>query len=186
MSELREAIAAATSTLVCTPSDAADCAGLLSAAGPETTVLWVTYASATSACIRHYRADGGAGELSVIAVGEAGASAPSGVSVERVSAREDLTGLGILLSRKLTSHDDVVVCFDSLTALLRHVDHETAYEFLNAVTAHLYEADASAHFHLDPSAHDDEVVGALASLFDVIAEWRDRAWRVRTRKLFQN
>lgn len=185
MSELREVVGAATSTLVCAPSDASGWGDLLVGAGPETTVVWVTYTSSPGVCFETYRADGGDWELSVIAVGEEAAASAPDVPVETVSAREDLTGLGILLSRTLTANDDVIVCFDSLTALLEYVDHETAYEFLNAVTGQLYAADAAAHFHLDPAAHDRQAVGMLASLFDVIVEWDDGDWTVRTRGLLR-
>jgi len=184
MSALRDAVGSATATLVYAPGCERGCLDLLSAASVETTVVWVTYTRSPSECAEQFRAAGGEGTLAVIAVGEAAEpSSPLGVSVETVSTPEDLTGLGILLSRKVNTHDDVVVCFDSLTELLRHVDHETAYEFLNAVTGHLYAADARAHFHLDADVHDDEAVGALGSLFDAVAEHRDGAWAVRTRKL---
>lgn len=184
MSELRDAVGPATATLVSAPSSREACPDLLSMAGPETTVVWVTYTRSPSDCAERFREAGGAGTLAVIAVGEAAApSAPPGVSVETVSTPEDLTGLGILLSRKVSDHEDVVVCFDSLTELLRHVDRETAYEFLNAVTGHLYAADARAHFHLEAGAHDEETVGTLGSLFDAVAERRDGQWTVRTRSL---
>lgn len=184
MSELRDAVGTATATLVYAPGCERGCLDLLSTAGAETTVVWVTYSRSPLGCVERYREAGGEGTPAVIAVGEAAAApAPPGASVETVSTPGDLTGLGILLSRKVNTHDDVVVCFDSLTAVLRHVDHETAYEFLNAVTGHLYAADARAHFHLDADAHDDEVVGALESLFDAVVERRDGEWAVRTRTI---
>jgi len=160
---------------------------LLSATTPETTVLWVTYSRPPSACIETFRAADASGSLSVIAVGDmpvetAGAD---DVTVKSVSTPDDLTGLGITLSQALSTHDDAVVCFDSLTAALQYVDTETAYEFLNALTGHLYAADARAHFHLDPTAHDTTTVDALASLFDAVVERRGGTWSVRRRGLLQ-
>jgi KaiC/GvpD/RAD55 family RecA-like ATPase len=163
------------------------CLELLSAATAETTVLWVTYSRSPSDCLERYRESGGAGSLSVIAVGDMPTDTPrdSAVTVKSVSTPDDLTGLGITLSQALSTHDDAIVCFDSLTVLLQYVDTETAYEFLNAVTGHLYAADARAHFHLDPSAHDSQTVDALASLFDVIVDRDDGEWSVRRRRLLR-
>ena len=190
MASLRETIGAARTTLVCAPSMGTEsgCPELLSAADDDSTVLWVTYTHPPSACVEAYReAYDTDADLSVIAVGDmATESAPDAVTVEAVSTPDDLTGLGITLSQMLSAHDDVVVCFDSLTVLLQYVDRETAYEFLNAVTGHLYATDATAHFHLDPSALDTETIDALASLFDAVAEREDGEWSVRKRKLLHS
>jgi len=189
MGTLREAVGDATSALVCTSSVGPEDSGveLLSAATPETTVLWVTYTSPPSACIDRFRAADASGSLSVIAVGDMPTDAPEtdDVTVKSVSTPDDLTGLGITLSQALSSHEDAVVCFDSLTVLLQYVDTETAYEFLNAFTGHLYAADARAQFHLDPSAHDRRTIDALASLFDAVVEGEGGDWSARRRRLLQ-
>jgi KaiC/GvpD/RAD55 family RecA-like ATPase len=191
MDSLREHVDTATTTLVCVPSMGTEsrCADLLAAAGDDSTVLWVSFTRPPSACVEAYRAgyDTDA-ELSVIAVGDTAPAdaTPASVTVETVSTPDDLTGLGITLSQALSAHDDVVVCFDSLTVLLQYVDRETAYEFLNAVTGHLYATDATAHFHLDPAALDTETIDALASLFDAVAEREDGEWSVHKRKLLHS
>jgi hypothetical protein len=194
MSALRELVGDAATTLLCAPSMSSTdgCRELLSAAGAGTTVLWVSYTRSPEACVERYREAvdaGGNGDgpsLSVITVGdtatETDSTAPSDVTVQTVSTAKDLTALGVMLSQTISDHEHVVLCFDSLTVLLQYVDRETAYEFLNAVTGHLYAADASAHFHLDPTAHDRRTVDALASLFDAIAEREDGEWSVRTRR----
>lgn len=183
MSDLRAAVGDATTTLVC--ASAGDgCTELLPAVTADTTVLWVTYTHSPETCIERYCGDG---SLSVIAVGEAASGGdvePDSVTVRTVSTPGDLTRLGITLSQTLTDRKDTVVCFDSLTALLQYVDCETAYEFLNAVTGHLWAADATAHFHLDSTAHDTQTVDALASLFDAIAAPSDDGWSARTRISF--
>lgn len=195
MSALREVVGDAATTLVCTPSMSSTdgCQSLLSDADEETTVIWVSYTRSPAACAEQYREamdrdgdrDGDGPSLLVIAVGDTApdTSEPSGVSVQTVSAAQDLTGLGVTLSQTISAHEDVVLCFDSLTVLLQYVDRETAYEFLNAVTGHLYAADARAHFHLDPTAHDRRTVDALASLFDAFVERDDGEWAVRKRGL---
>jgi len=187
MRTLREAVGDATSALVCTSSMGPEhnCVELLSSTTAETTVLWVTYSRPPSACIETFREADASGSLSVIAVGDMPTETDEAddVTVKSVSTPDDLTGLGITLSQALSAHDDAVVCFESLTVLLQYVDTETAYEFLNALTGHLYAADARAHFHLDPAAHDTQTTDALASLFDAIVERQDGEWSVRRRKL---
>jgi len=189
MRTLRETVGDVTSTLVCTSSMGSEdsCGELLSTTTPETTFLWVTYTRPPSACIDQFRAAGTPGSLSVIAVGDMPALTPGtdDVSVRSVSTPEDLTGLGITLSQALSTHEDAVVCFDSLTVVLQYVATETAYEFLNALTGHLYAADARAYFYLDPTAHDTQTVEALSSLFDAIVEREDDGWSVRRQRLLQ-
>ena len=189
MGTLREAVGDATAALVCTSSMGPEdgCVALLSATTTETAVLRVTYTRPPAACVETFRRTDASGSLSVIAIGDTPTvtEVADDVTLKSVSTPDDLTGLGITLSRALSTHEDAVVCFDSLTALLQHVDRETAYEFLNALTGHLYAADASAHFHLDPGAHDARTVDALASLFDAIVEREDGKWTVRQRRLLQ-
>ena len=191
MCDLPAEICASGTTLVCAPSMRGEdgggpiCTELLGAHGDDRTVLWVTYTRSPSACIGSVSDGAGAPSFSVIAVGEtatANGDVPEAVSVETVSAPADLTGLGVTLSQTLSGADDVTLCFDSVSALLQYVDRETAYEFLHAVTGQLYAAGATAHFHLDPTAHDRQTVDALASLFDAIVDLRDGGRSVRMRR----
>lgn len=171
MDSLREHVDTATTTLVCVPSMGTEsrCADLLAAAGDDSTVLWVSFTRPPSACVEAYRAgyDTDA-ELSVIAVGDTAPAdaTPASVTVETVSTPDDLTGLGITLSQALSAHDDVVVCFDSLTVLLQYVDTEVAFRFIHTMGRYFAAADATVHAHLDPGAVDDRAVNSLASLFD--------------------
>ncbi|MBX0295873.1 DUF7504 family protein [Haloarcula nitratireducens] len=186
MTERPDWVAAAATTLVAAPSLSGEdggggvCTAFLDRAGPSATSLWVTYTRTPSACVEAYRetshSTGATPTLSVIAVGDTGTDAALSretVTVQTVSTPSDLTGLGITLSQSFSAHDDVVVCFDSLTALLQYVDLPTVYEFLHAVTGQLDAADAGAHFHVDPTAHDRQTVDALASPFDAVVECCD-------------
>ncbi|WP_277542302.1 DUF7504 family protein [Haloarcula laminariae] len=184
MSSLREAVGDAAVTLVCTSSMGPERRVDPLSTTPETTVLWVTYSRPPADCAEQFRSAGASGSLSVIAVGDMPADADD-VSVRSVSTPDDLTGLGITLSQAVSAHEAPVVCFDSLTALLQHVAVETAYEFLNALTGHLYAADVEAYFYLDPAPYDSRTVDALASLFDAVVEGGDGAWSARRRRLLQ-
>jgi ABC-type nickel/cobalt efflux system permease component RcnA len=68
--------------------------------------------------------------------------------------------------------------------MLQYVDFETAYEFLHAVTGQVHAADARAHFHIDPDAHDRQHVEAITSLFDARVALGDEV-RVRTRDVIE-
>jgi len=131
--------------------------------------------------------------LHIITAGDASGPDPStpdgaGVTVttDAVSSPGDLTGLGIAISTYLEDHHErdaqLLVCFDSITALLLHTDLQPVYKFLHVLTAQLQSVDALAHFHLDPSAHSPQDVGAITSLFDTeVAADDDGSIEVRSR-----
>ncbi|MFB6192524.1 MAG: hypothetical protein ABEI11_04290 [Haloarculaceae archaeon] len=87
-----------------------------------------------------------------------------------VESAEDLTGIEIALGEPLATFADadapVTVCLDSLTVLLQYVDLERAYRFLHELDGRFVEAGARAHYHLDPGAHDEEVLATLSTLVD--------------------
>ncbi|PSP44600.1 hypothetical protein BRC63_02350 [Halobacteriales archaeon QH_10_70_21] len=95
----------------------------------------------------------------------------------------DLTGVGIKVGNYLKSHGgaDTVVTFDSLTALLQYVDLERAFRFLRVLVDRVRTVEALAHYHVDPNAHDDEVLATLSALFDAVARFDDGGWDVRRR-----
>jgi len=92
-------------------------------------------------------------------------------SLEVLTANpNDLTGLGMELNNALTAlsrtDNHVYVCFDSVTALLQFVDTESAYKFLHMFTGQLHKVDATAHFHMDPDAHETQTISRLKTTFD--------------------
>lgn len=107
------------------------------------------------------------------------------VSVRTVSNAGDLTHLGIQLSTYLSEWEDdpnrTVVCFHSLSTLLQYADLERIFRFLHAITGRIRSADAVAHYHMDPSAHDAKTLNTLTTLFDGIVEWDGEDWVVRNR-----
>ncbi|QLH76303.1 hypothetical protein HZS55_02845 [Halosimplex rubrum] len=193
MTDLHTELADARNVLLCAPSmsggEAEACTDLLIPSNPAgATALWVTFRSDATDCVDQWVAetDERPAEAAVVVVGESPGSRPDGVTVEHVSSPSDLTGLGITIGELLSGWETPpVVCFDSLTALLQYVDVETAYEFLHAVTGQLYAADARAHFHIDPTAHDRTTVDSIASLFDAVVEFGDDGPETRKRHLLQ-
>jgi hypothetical protein len=95
----------------------------------------------------------------------------------------DLTGLGITISEYLADEgsDHTVLTFDSLTVLLQYVDLQRAFRFLHVLANRVQTVGATAYYHMDPEAHDDQDVATLVSLFDAIAEFEDGSWSISGR-----
>ncbi|WP_439027798.1 DUF7504 family protein [Haloarchaeobius sp. DT45] len=95
-------------------------------------------------------------------------SAP--VPMDAVEDPGNLQALGTAISRFCEQWErqnfDIVVCFDSLTELLDHASAEAVFQFCHVLNSRLDSVDALAHFHLDPTAHDDETVATFQSIFD--------------------
>jgi len=106
---------------------------------------------------------------------------PDGVHTTGVAA-DDLTGLGIAVSRYLDRWEGTggptTACIDSLTSILEHADSERVFRFLHTVTGRFMAAGASGHVHLDPSAVDTQTITTLRTLFDVVVERSGEEWTV--------
>ena len=95
------------------------------------------------------------------------------VVVDTVRDPTDLSGIGVAVSRfcKHWSDEQLTVCFDSLDALLRSTPPKDVFQFAHVLTNRLSSVDAYAHFHFDPTRHDDRVVSTFGEIFDaVVAE----------------
>ncbi len=111
---------------------------------------------------------------------------PTGpLSMETIADPRDLTRLGNTVSNYLSAWENnenrTVVCFDSLSSLLHHTDRERVFRFLHVFTGRLQARQASAHFHLDPTAHDRQTVESLVHLFDTVIDVADDDVVVRSR-----
>jgi len=152
-------------------------------ADAETDVLVVTYTREPS----EYLADldnEAVGDVVVISVGDtAPGGDEEGVTTRHVDAPADLTQLGIEIGDALEGREQVSVCFDSLTTTLQYADYTDVYEFLHAITGRLRAADARTHAHINPIAHDDQVLAGLSTLFDARVELLGGDLSVETRPL---
>lgn len=94
------------------------------------------------------------------------------VSVDVVADPNDMSQIGVAVSRycEYWGSDDapIALCFDSLDHLLRQQDPKQVFQFCHVLTKRLTDVGANAHFHLDPTAFDDQVVGTFASMFDEV------------------
>ncbi|MFB6154349.1 MAG: hypothetical protein ABEJ22_00520 [Haloferacaceae archaeon] len=184
-----------TSVLLLSDRDAEVCSELLHPEPVETeNLLWVLYDDTPDRRLRTWKQqDGGTpANLGIVSVGDqsrsAAASSDGGTGsglIETLAHPEDLTGLGIRIDNFLNRWEDAsgrtAVCFDSLTTLLQYVDDSTAFRFMNVLTTKLYAANAFAHFHMNPGAHDDRTVAKMSSLVDAVVESTDDGWTVRSR-----
>ncbi|MDZ7702015.1 MAG: hypothetical protein U5J98_08055 [Halobacteriales archaeon] len=200
--ELRDELGDATSVLLLSNDKAAEgaaCSSLLSVVSPANAqYLAVTLDSTPDDKIDAWRAD--VGELpshaGVISVGErsrsaAAASSPAGpgstpVSVDTVADPSDLTGIAMAVGAYMDAWADTdrtpVVCFDSITSMLFHADQDRVFRFLHSTTGRLRELGAVAHYHLDPTAHDESTVNAFSALFDAVVEVDGDGFSVRKRR----
>jgi hypothetical protein len=124
-------------------------------------------------------------DLVFVTTGEPPGEPPVGVTVERVSSPNDLTALGIRVADHLERWREAgirpSVCFDSLTVLLQYVDVETAYKFVHVLTTRIANADARAHFHLDPRTLDERELSTIESVFSAVARHDGSSWNVSSR-----
>lgn len=136
----------------------------------------------------------GPSKIGIISVGDSTRSAtatdgggPTGpVAISTLSSPGDLTGMGITITEQLREWvgdgKQVAVCFDSLSMLLQYTDVDRTFRFLHVITGRLRKVDAIAHFHMDPTVHEDRTLNTVKTLFDAAMEFEDDgSWRV-TRK----
>ncbi|SEQ86872.1 DUF7504 family protein [Natrinema salaciae] len=100
------------------------------------------------------------------------------VVADSVADPTDLSEIGVTISRFCKhwaeSDEDVTVCFDSLDALLRHTSPKDVFQFTHVLTNRLSSVEAYAHFHFDPTRHEDRVVSTFGTIFDdVVADDTD-------------
>lgn len=162
----------------------------------EENIIIVSYRQSAEGTLRDWRDRIGepAAKMKVITMDESQRTASNGgVSTDDYGNRvvtsiehpSDLTGLGIALSQQLEkwgqSDRETVLCFDSITVMLQYVDLQTVFRFLHVAINRLRAVDGVGHFHMDPSAHDEQTISRLAQLFDAIVEVDDDGVTVRSR-----
>jgi hypothetical protein len=200
---LPDDIEGVTNVLLCAPSmePAAGeaCTRLLSPPGSDgERLLFVTLSDSPDDRLAAWRAHDGRDEPEEVAFVAAGDSMRSvaaetasvdfpdpRTTIRTLSNPGDLTGLGIGITEFLTAWegDDrpATVCVHSLTTLLQYVETQQAFRFLHVLTGRITEVDARAHYHVDPSAHDERTINTLKPLFDATLTFEDGEWTARTR-----
>lgn len=102
---------------------------------------------------------------------------PFDVNVKCVANPGNLTDIGVAVTEMLDRWDEdidqLVFCFHSLTPLLYYSDVNKAYQFTHHLTGHMTLRNASAHYHMDPNAHDTSTINTFKTLFDAAVEIDD-------------
>ena len=163
------------------PAEQAVCTALLGADPPANLVL-VTLTQPPGERLAVCRRALGAlpGRTAIVDVGDSARSAgrvggagadDDSVTVDSVADPTDLMRMGITISQRLADFEEgdapTALCFHSLTALHQFVDDQRAlFRFVHILRGRVRAAGARAHFHLDPDAHEDEVVALFRPLFD--------------------
>jgi len=91
--------------------------------------------------------------------------------VDAVDDPTDISALGIRISAFCEAWDgdyQIRVCFDSLDRLLRHAEHEQAFHFTYVLGKRLTDVGALAHFHFDPTGHDERTLSTFGTIFDEV------------------
>ncbi|PSQ09551.1 hypothetical protein BRC93_12505 [Halobacteriales archaeon QS_5_70_15] len=160
------------------------CIDLVAEAQPDA-ILWITVTRSVDDKLRGWQQHPEAelpDQIGMIDVGgqtHLGRSSESvldghSVQIETVSDPRDLTGLGIAVNTVLGKWVDTdtrpVVCFDSITPLLQYSDLRRLFRFLHVFSQHLAEHSGVVHYHLDPTAHDQETINTLLELIDTTVE----------------
>lgn len=91
---------------------------------------------------------------------------------DSVADPTNLSEIGVAVSR-FCKHweegdEEITVCFDSLDALFRHASPKKVFQFAHILANRLSSVDADAHFHFDPTDHEDRVVSTFGSIFDAV------------------
>lgn len=177
------------------------CVGLLSGGHPGAeNVLLVTMLQSPDRRLDVLSRRGGdsPAEVAVVGVGDGMRSAAPARGGDRtapvpdgrlrtavVSEPSDLTGIGIKIGQGLSAWEgngnETRVCFHSVTGLLQYADLRRVFRFLHVLTKRVEAVGGVAHFHMDPTAHDDQTLATVRSLFDTVVEYEDGAWTSRTR-----
>lgn len=143
-------------------------------------VLLVTFTHAPDELLAELGGCVGTRTTRVVAVGDGVRSAATANAgpVTTIEHPADLTELGIRLGRALDDWADheFLLEFHSLTALLEPCDVERAFRFLHVLTGQLSRTDATARFHIDPDATDDDAVATIRSLFDAVLREEGGEW----------
>lgn len=107
------------------------------------------------------------------------------LTIESIADPGNLTRLGVSITDALEGWDDptnrTVICVHSLTALLQYCELEVAFQFLDTLTSHVRAKNALAHYHIDPTAHNQQAYSTIRLLFDAIITAEDGDLTLNTR-----
>ena len=101
-----------------------------------------------------------------------------GAYVHRVSSPEDLTGIGIGITKALEGLHNAGrtkgrLALVSLSTMLTYTDKQTVFKFCHVLSSRLDAAGYIGVFTIDSGAHDDQTLQVIKQAFDGLIEVRD-------------
>jgi len=134
--------------------------------------------------------DGPDQDPEVIAVGEtAPADDDDGADADRpraprsVTSVEDVTAAVDVLDSSIPpgspESGTTAVCVDSVGRLIEERSLEGAFGLLYTVSRLLQDAGVTAHYHLSTAPYDQETVGTVAQVFDLVVTANDGEYRLQ-------
>lgn len=92
---------------------------------------------------------------------------------------ELLVMIGQHLGEWTGTDEQTLVCIRSVTALLDSVERSEVMDLISVLNTRLEAVGAVAHYHVDPTAHDQQTIADLRPLFDSVIEFDDKlGWTV--------
>lgn len=118
---------------------------------------------------------------------DAGACSHDAPEITTLREPGNLTKIGVEFAEALNEWRDApertMICIHSVTALVQYAEFTQAFKFLHELTNEVEQTNAVAHYHMDPSAHEDKTVGKIKRLFDTVVRVdSDDSWHVMTRE----
>lgn len=100
------------------------------------------------------------------------------ITIESIADSSDLMRIGISISKFLSDWAEdggsSVLCFHSLTALLQFVDDpKVVFRFIHVLQGQIRGSNATAHYHMDSGAHDDQTISTFRPLFDEVLTYTE-------------
>lgn len=98
------------------------------------------------------------------------------VDIHQVSDPQNLRRMGILISKILSNWEEsqgqTFLCFYSLSGLLKRTeDDESVFRFLHILRGRVRSADVRAHYHVERTERDDELIQTFKPLFDTVLSY---------------
>jgi len=160
-------------------------------------VVFIALERSAAAHLRAWREQAGAVDAGdgpdqdpeVIAVGETAPADDDGADADRpraprsVTSVEDVTAAVDVLDSSIPpgspESGTTAVCVDSVGRLIEERSLEGAFGLLYTVSRLLQDAGVTAHYHLSTAPYDQETVGTVAQVFDLVVTANDGEYRLQ-------
>jgi hypothetical protein len=108
---------------------------------------------------------------------------PSSLTTDSLPENAEPIDLAVATARYLGAWESAaarsVCCLHSLTAVLERFDRAAVVSLVTSLNRLCGAVDATVHHHMDPMAHDDEILSTFRPLYDAVVEYvPETGWTV--------